>query len=235
MSIRAQDPFVDSFATMREDVNAFLPLIRDAELPILYGPKLAPMSGHWRSFFQEKMLEPPENLILEIGSHYGEVILKMAADEPKTAFIGMDITLKRVVKLAQKAKEFGLKNLISILCNAKFLDVLFASHELDAVLVFFPDPWAKKKRYHKNRLLKPEFLALLAQKLKPDACFWFKTDWEPYNADVMEALTAARWRQVEQPMTGLCSKVYTSRFERLFKAQGLTTYASVWMPPRVLS
>ncbi|RYZ58005.1 MAG: hypothetical protein EOP07_08285 [Proteobacteria bacterium] len=230
MSIRAQDPFVDSFATMREDVNAFLPLLKDETLPLLYGPRLKPCAGAWLSHFTEQMGDKPKDLILEIGSHYGEVILKMAKDEADTAFIGMDITLKRVVKLAQKAQEFSLKNLTSILCNAKFLDQLFAPHELDGVLVFFPDPWAAKKRYHKNRLLKPEFLALLAQKLKPEAYFWFKTDWEPYNAEVLEALKAANWREIS-PSEGLPSKVYTSRFERLFKAAGQSTFASVWAPP----
>lgn len=230
MSIRAQDPFVDSFATMREDVNAFLSILREAELPLLYGPKLKPCVGQWLKHFTEKMPTAPKELILEIGSHYGEVILKMAKDEAETAFIGMDITLKRVVKLAQKAEAGKLPNLTSILCNAKFLDQLFAPRELDGVLVFFPDPWAKKKRYHKNRLLKPEFLALLATKLKPDAYFWFKTDWEPYNAEVLEALHAANWREI-RPTTGLASKVYTSRFERLFKEAGQSTFASIWAPP----
>ena len=230
MSIRAQDPFVDSFATMREDVNAFLSVLRDSDLPLLYGPRLKPCAGQWCKHFTDKMPVPPKDLILEIGSHYGEVVLKMAKDEADTAFIGMDITLKRVVKLAQKAQENELHNLTSILCNAKFLDQLFAPEELDGVLVFFPDPWAKKKRYHKNRLLKPEFLALLAKKLKPEAYFWFKTDWEPYNTEVLDALHAAKWREI-QPESGLPSKVYTSRFERLFKGAGQTTFESVWAPP----
>ena len=72
MSIRAQDPFVDSFATMRDDVNAFLNVLRDSDLPLLYGPRLKPVAGQWRQHFVEKMPLPPKDLILEIGSHYGE-------------------------------------------------------------------------------------------------------------------------------------------------------------------
>ncbi len=234
MSIRAQDPFVDSFATMREDVNAFLSILRDSDLPLLYGPRLKPCAGRWRTHFTEKMAHPPKALVLEIGSHYGEVILKMARDEGDTAFIGMDITLKRVVKLAQKAQLDQLHNITSILCNARFLDQLFVPAELDGVMVFFPDPWAKKKRYHKNRLLNSEFIALLASKLKPDAFFWFKTDWEPYNTEVLDALKAAHWRPLI-PTLGLASKIYTSRFERLFSEAGQSTFASVWMPPAQVS
>ncbi|RZA11059.1 MAG: hypothetical protein EOP10_33695 [Proteobacteria bacterium] len=234
MSIRSQDPFTDSFATMRDDVNAFLSVLRESDLPILYGPKLKPMIGTWHNHFAQAMGQSPDKLILEIGSHLGEVILKMAADHPNTAFIGMDITLKRVVKVAQKAEANALKNIKSILCNARFLDQIIADGELDGVLVFFPDPWAKKKRYHKNRLLKPEFLAILARKLKPSSPFWFKTDWEPYNVEVVEALQAASWKSF-LPTEGIPSQIYTSRFERMFKGEGLQTYESVWLPPSQLS
>jgi tRNA (guanine-N7-)-methyltransferase len=230
VSIRSQDPFSDSFATMREDVNAFLSVLRDAKLPVLYGPKLKPMSGTWHMHFAEQMGQRPEGVILEIGSHLGEVLLKMAADHPTAAFIGMDITMKRVVKVAQKAEAKSLKNITSVLCNARFLDRVVADGELDGIIVFFPDPWAKKKRHHKNRLLQAPFLATLARKLKPGGYFWFKTDWEPYNAEVLEALFAAGW-QASTPTAGIPSQVYTSRFERLFKSQGLPTYESIWLPP----
>ncbi|RZA13907.1 MAG: hypothetical protein EOP10_28945, partial [Proteobacteria bacterium] len=89
-------------------------------------------------------------------------------------------------------------------------------------------------RYHKNRLLKPEFLAILARKLKPGSPFWFKTDWEPYNVEVLEALDAAGWQSF-QPTEGIPSQIYTSRFERMFKGEGLLTYESVWLPPSQLS
>lgn len=235
MSIRTQDPFKDSFALMRDDVNAFLSVMRENEnLPLLYGPKLQPMKGSWFDHFAEQMKARPKSIILEIGSHLGEVILKMAENEPETAFIGMDITMKRVVKVAQKADAKKLMNLTSILCNARFLDMIFADGELDGVLVFFPDPWAKKKRTAKNRLLQPHFLEVLARKLKPESFFWFKTDWEPYNAEVLEALKAAGWRE-HQATEGLPSQIYTSRFERLFKSEGLQTYESVWLPPVQLS
>lgn len=235
MSIRSQNPFQDSFASMREDVNAFLAVMRDqTNLPLLYGPKLQPMKGTWFQHFTEKMGHAPRQLVLEIGSHLGEVILKMAKNEPETAFIAMDITMKRVVKVAQKAEAEGLKNLTSIMCNARFLDMILVDGELDGVLVFFPDPWAKKKRTEKNRLLQPAFLEVLARKLKPGSFFWFKTDWEPYNAEVLDALKAAGW-QSYAPTEGLPSQTYTSRFERLFKAEGLVTYESVWLPPTQLS
>lgn len=232
MPFRSDDPFANPFGTMRSEFNAFLDVLTDESsgLPLLYGPALKNWPGRWREHFAERMPESPENLVLEIGSHFGEVILQMAEDEKNHAFLGMDITLKRVVKLAQKAKDSSLQNLTSLLCNARGLDRVFEDGELDAVLVFFPDPWAKKKRQKKNRLLQPDFLKVLARKLKDDGYFWFKTDCEPYKEEVHEALAAAGWRSVETP-SGLAARIYTSRFERTFRDQGLPTYASVWAPP----
>ncbi len=230
MSIRTQDPFKDSFALMRDDVNAFLSVMREGNLPLLYGPKLEPMKGTWQDHFTKSMEETPKQIVLEIGSHLGEVILKMAENEPKTAFIAMDITMKRVVKVAQKAVAKNFKNLTSILCNARFLDLIFVDHELDGVIVFFPDPWAKKKRTAKNRLLQAPFLEVLARKIKPQSFFWFKTDWQPYFEEVEEALIQGGWTRLT-PSEGLPAQTYTSRFERLFKSEGLPTYESVWQPP----
>lgn len=233
MPFRSNDPFANPFASMRSEFNAYLDVLTDegSDLPLLFGPSLKSWPGRWRDHFAERMPAAPEALVLEIGSHFGEVILQMAADESEHAFLGMDITLKRVVKLAQKAKTSSLPNLTSLLCNARGLDLLFTDSELDAVLVFFPDPWAKKKRQKKNRLLQANFLEVLARKLKSDGYFWFKTDCEPYKDEVHEALKAAGWRRVETP-NGIASRVYVSRFERTFRDQGLPTYASVWAPPR---
>ncbi len=230
MSIRANSAFHDSYRTMAEGVNAYLSLLRDSDLPLLYGPRLEPLKGRWREHFTAKMKAPPRDLVLEIGSHFGEVILKIAKNEPETALIGMDITMKRVVKLAQKAEAGELHNLTSVLCNARFIEDLFIDRELDGTLIFFPDPWKKKKRTLKHRLIGPEFLAVLARKLKPTGYFWFKTDWEPYYVDVLSYLEEAGWRPFT-PTEGIPSQIYTSRFERTFRDQGLPTYGSAWLPP----
>jgi tRNA (guanine-N7-)-methyltransferase len=50
---------------------------------------------------------------------------------------------------------------------------------LDEVLLYFPDPWPKK-RHHKRRIVQPEFVALVARKLKPGGVLRMATDWQPY-------------------------------------------------------
>ncbi len=232
MPIRSTDPFHDHLQRLRPEFNRFVEKMRSADnedIAALQGPELQPWAKQWRTYFEQKQ-QIPEALVLEIGSHLGEVILKMAADHPQTAFIGMDITLKRVVKLAEKAKQSELKNLVSILANARGLDQLFADRELDGVLLFFPDPWAKKKRQEKNRLANADFFESLARKLSSQGYFWFKTDCLPYFEDVVQILKDNAWRP-STPVEGLPSQIYTSRFERLFREQGLPSYEGVWLPP----
>lgn len=234
MPIRKHDPFVDPLAGLSSDVNPYLEMLRAGAagaLPLLYGPSLAPCPGRWREHFAQRMTEPPRSLVLEIGSHLGEVILQMARQHPETAFVGLDITFKRVVKVAQKAQQADLKNLISVLANAKGIDSLFAPQELDGVLIFFPDPWAKKQRQSKNRLIEAEFLRCLSTKMRAEAFLWFKTDCLPYYEEVLAHLKSAGWRLGETP-EGIPSESYVSRFQRLFEAQGQSTHELIARPPQ---
>jgi tRNA (guanine-N7-)-methyltransferase len=232
MPIKNANPFHDPLERMRPEVNRYLTLLKEGlesgDLPLLYGPAMEGLPGQWRQRFAESMGRTPDQLLLEIGSHFGEVILKMAAEHPNTALIGMDITFKRVVKLAQKSQSLGQKNLLSVLCNAKALDQVFADGELDGIFIFFPDPWAQKKRQMKNRLVNQDFVQVLHRKLKPGGFFWFKTDCEPYYTAVCESFQEQLWK-ADQPRHGIPSEIYTSRFERLFHEQGLPCHEFCWI------
>jgi tRNA (guanine-N7-)-methyltransferase len=61
-------------------------------------------------------------------------------------------------------------------------------NSLAGVQLFFPDPW-HKKRHHKRRLVQPEFVKLIWQKLAHNGFFHLATDWEPYAEHMMEVLS----------------------------------------------
>ena len=60
---------------------------------------------------------------------------------------------------------------------------------LDAVHVFFPDPWPKA-RHHKRRLVQPSHVALLRSRLRVGGTLHCATDWVDYADAMLEALTA---------------------------------------------
>ena len=55
--------------------------------------------------------------------------------------------------------------------------------------VFFPDPWPKA-RHHKRRLIQPAHLPVLRSRLAPGGVLHCATDWAPYAASMLAALTA---------------------------------------------
>jgi tRNA (guanine-N7-)-methyltransferase len=69
---------------------------------------------------------------------------------------------------------------------------------LDEVLLYFPDPWPKK-RHHKRRIVQPEFVALVASRLRPDGVLRMATDWEPYAAHMLEVASNCAALRNESP------------------------------------
>jgi tRNA (guanine-N7-)-methyltransferase len=59
----------------------------------------------------------------------------------------------------------------------------------DEILVFFPDPW-HKKRHHKRRLVQSGFVALLARKLAAQGLLRLATDWQAYAEQMCEVCDA---------------------------------------------
>jgi tRNA (guanine-N7-)-methyltransferase len=60
---------------------------------------------------------------------------------------------------------------------------------LQEILIFFPDPWPKK-RHHKRRLVQGAFAQLLAERLAPGGVLRIATDWQPYALEMLATLSA---------------------------------------------
>jgi tRNA (guanine-N7-)-methyltransferase len=60
---------------------------------------------------------------------------------------------------------------------------------LDAINIFFPDPWPKA-RHHKRRLIRPGNVALLRERLRPGGILHCATDWPHYASAMAETLDA---------------------------------------------
>jgi tRNA (guanine-N7-)-methyltransferase len=87
---------------------------------------------------------------------------------------------------------------------------------LDRVLLFFPDPWHKKK-HHKRRILQAGFIDLLARALRPGGRFHMATDWQEYAEHMLaEMEQAAAFRNLAGPGQYAEKPGYrpTTKFER---------------------
>ena len=211
------------------EVNPYFSKLKEScqekTLPVLYGPYLRGKKGKWREEFDNK----PEDLLLEIGCHKGHTLSRFAQDNKERSFVGLDITYKRVCETAILAQENNLINVRSVLANANEIEHIFDKEELTGVVIFFPDPWLRKKKQKKNRLIKPRFCAILKELLKKNGFIWFKTDSEEYFLEAIEAFKKSGFIESNKSCS-FFGKNYESTFEARFKSQSLPTYESFLVP-----
>ncbi|MEU3451183.1 tRNA (guanosine(46)-N7)-methyltransferase TrmB [Streptomyces thermolilacinus] len=129
-------------------------------------------------------------VVLEIGFGMGEATARMAAADPSTGILAVDVHTPGQGNLLGLAERDGLTNVRVANGDAIILlREMLPPAALAGVRVYFPDPWPKK-RHHKRRLIQPEFLSLVATRMKPGAVLHCATDWEPYAEQMLEVLTA---------------------------------------------
>ena len=127
---------------------------------------------------------------LEIGFGAGEVLADLAIRHPDEDFIGIEVYLTGVGRLLGALDDAGAGN--ARVFNLDAVEVLkagFADDSLDNVLLYFPDPWPKK-RHHKRRIVQPAFADEIARVLKPNGLWRLATDWANYAEHMRGVLDA---------------------------------------------
>ena len=128
--------------------------------------------------------------VLEIGSGMGESTASMALAAPEVNHLAVEVYQPGLAQLLLRIEQAQLTNLRLLRGDAySLMHDHIAVGSLDAVRIYFPDPWPKR-RHHKRRLVNPEFVTLLASRLAPGATLHLATDWEPYAQEMLAACTA---------------------------------------------
>lgn len=140
------------------------------------------------SGFFADTLEAPFDVVLEIGFGRGEFLLDLAAKAPTTAFIGVEISFKRVLKMARKLARSGLENVRLVEGRAEVIvRDLIPIGSLAEVWINFSDPWPKD-RHAERRLIRPPFIAELATRFRPGGALHVATDHPPYAEQIAAVL-----------------------------------------------
>lgn len=129
--------------------------------------------------------------ILEIGFGNGASLAAMAKAQPERDFIGIEVHRPGVGRLLQQLEAEAIGN-VRVMCAdaVEILERQIPDGSLHGVLLFFPDPW-HKKRHHKRRIVQPPFARLLRRKLEIGGFFHMATDWENYAEQMLEVMNAA--------------------------------------------
>jgi tRNA (guanine-N7-)-methyltransferase len=127
---------------------------------------------------------------LEIGFGNGDALAALAENAPEQDYIGIEVHRPGVGHLLRLLEGKDLNNVRVISEDAVIvLRDHFSGGSLAQVLVWFPDPWPKK-RHHKRRLVQPEFVRLVHQSLVPGGQLHLATDWEDYALHMLATVEA---------------------------------------------
>ena len=164
-------------------------------------------------------------LELELGCGDGSFTLQYALANTGRNIVALERLLGRITKLDRKGHRAGLKNLRLLRAEAAYvLEYLLPPGLLDAIHVYFPDPWPKK-RHHKNRLISEPFPPLAKRLLREGGIVYLRTDNIEYFEQMLELFGDANgFEAVETPES---LKALVTDFEQEFNSQGIpTNYAA---------
>lgn len=169
----------------------------------------------------------PAEAVLEIGFGNGEQLLHAAQHEAERNFIGIEVHRPGVGRLMNGLAKAGVDNVRLFGHDAvEVLEKQIAPSALDEVRIYFPDPWPKK-RHHKRRLIQPEFVELLASRVRRGGLLHLATDWAEYAEHMLAVVDACpAWRN--RAGVGAYSTQPAWRIQTHFEQRGLKLGHGVW-------
>jgi len=127
-------------------------------------------------------------LEIEIGSGKGLFLSREALEHPETNFVGVEIMAKYARHTAARLARAGVGNAIAISGNAEpLLEKRIPAGSLQAVHIYFPDPWWKK-RHRRRRVVNETSIRNIARLLAPGGRFHFWTDVLEYFEQAVEMI-----------------------------------------------
>jgi tRNA (guanine-N7-)-methyltransferase len=159
-------------------------------------------------------------LVLDIGFGDGEALVTAAVNHPDVDYLGIEVHEPGIGHLLLLLEQAGVGNVRVV--NGDAADVLpamLADESTDAVNLFFPDPWPKK-RHHKRRLVQPAFLAETARVLRDGGLLHIASDWAHYVEHSRIALAECD-AFVAEDAARLCHNSLAFRAPTKFERRGL--------------
>jgi tRNA (guanine-N7-)-methyltransferase len=154
--------------------------VQTGDVPILQAP------GDYSDTLWPQWFPHPRPVEIDWGCGKGRFLLAHAAAHPERDFLGVDLQLRRLGKLNQRARDRGIGNIRLVCADIRLTaDQVVPPHAVDVCYLFFPDPWPKRK-HHPRRLVNPAFLDTLHRLLKPAGIVHLATDHADYFTQMVK-------------------------------------------------
>lgn len=132
---------------------------------------------------------------MEVGAGNGACTAALAAAHPETDLLAVEVHGPGVGHLLQRLERERLGNVRVLRADVAEVLARLPAASFERVMVFFPDPWPKK-RHHKRRLVQAGFLHALARVLTRHGRLHLATDDADYAQAMREAAASAGWRNL---------------------------------------
>jgi len=164
---------------------------------------------------------------LEIGCGKGGFLLRRAQAHPDRNFVGIEWANKFYKYAADRMSRWALTNVRIMRTDARhFVIHRVAAGCLTAMHIYHPDPWPKK-RHHKRRLVRPDFMEAAVRSLADGARLAIQTDHAEYFEEI-RAVTAARPELEPIPFEdagyGTVGEAMETNFEIKYRREGRRFY-----------
>jgi len=195
-------------------------------LPQPADPTVSPSPIQWRAVFgNDHAVE------IEVGSGKGLFLLTSAQAHPGINYLGVEIERKYQLFAATRIAKRGLSNVRLACADARqFLRDRVPTASVQAVHVYFPDPWWKT-RHQKRRVFTAEFVGQCERIIGPGGRLHVATDVEDYFR-VISGLVAAVpvFRAMPPPAEHepVHDLDYLTNFERKARQKGQPVYRAIY-------
>jgi tRNA (guanine-N7-)-methyltransferase len=140
----------------------------------------------WQELFGKRPV------VVDIGFGRGEGTIDMARADRNAAIVGIEVHTPGVVAVLDAIENDPLPHVRVVHGDVLRFLTRVPRDSLDAVRVYFPDPWPKK-RHHDRRLIRADVVDVLVDRLRIGGTLHLATDIEHY-AEQMLATCAAETR-----------------------------------------
>ena len=149
--------------------------------------------GRWFEIFQNN-----NPIQIEIGMGKGKFIVEMAKRYPHINFIGIEKYSSVLLRAVQKLDLIEeMRNLRFICFDAKEIEEIFKTEEVNKIFLNFSDPWPKD-RHSKRRLTSKEYLNRYDKIIERQGNLEFKTDNKILFEFSLEEYKESNWILLEE-------------------------------------
>jgi tRNA (guanine-N7-)-methyltransferase len=153
----------------------------------------------------------------------------MARRRPGVEFIGLELRRYLLEKMQAILASEALPNVHVYLANVKeHLPILFDPNMLSRVYIHFPDPWTRRRRHHKRRMVDAHLVETLHVLLKTGGEVHAMTDKDEVGGEILALFEAhggyenacGSGRFCNESTTGIRTReeaYYIERGDRIFR------------------